>query len=164
MRFKICRLMVTGGVALAGILVLCVALGCAGAPPAQKAPEAPPAAATQLKASIVLDPQVASTTAAAVVVYGSGFEPGKAVLIRLAGTWKYEEKERTMEVVAPPLSSAVPNDYGAFALRGGDAPSPRQLVTYYKLKAGVYTLIAEQNRVVVASAPLVLTAPPPPKK
>ncbi len=172
MRFKISRPKVIGIAILAGILLLSLAFGCSGPKGVQVSPgtqgttgpkgsAGPPEparpAAVQTQACIIIDPNVAATTVSSVKVYGSGFEPGQSVLIRLAGTQKLsEEGGAVIEVGNPPLENAVPNDSGAFQAQN---VSPETLVKYYKLKPGVYSLTAEQKGVVIASAPLVLTAP-----
>ena len=144
------------------VCLLCASLvlgGCASSEAEDKAAEALVAAEAAQKtaiaaseASIAVVPSIVTTETTSVVVYGSGFLPGKDVSLLLAGKWTYKGGE----FEDPGIDGTITNNYGAFSLTikisGG-------LVSNYGLGTGIYTIRAVQGEKRAASACLIVEEP-----
>jgi len=144
------------------VCLFCVSIvfaGCASSDAEDKADEALAAAEAaqetalaSSEAALVIVENMVTTETASVMVYGSGFEPGKDVSLLLVGTWTYKGGE----FKDPGIDGTIANDYGAFSLKVNIKTG---LVSNYGLGAGIYTIRAVQGEKRAASACLIVQAP-----
>jgi hypothetical protein len=89
-------------------------------------------------------------TTPAVVAWGAGFAPLDVVSLRLAGNWMGEGKYVETN---PEIWAAATNTFGAFNVTISSA-----LMTFtirvFNVTPGLYSILAVQDEMVVASAPL----------
>ncbi len=144
------------------VCLLCVPLvfvGCASSEAEDKAAEALAAAEAAQKtaigaseAALLLEPNTVTTETASVMVYGSGFLPGKDVALLLVGKWTYKGGE----FEDPGIDGTITNAYGAFSLKINIKTG---LVSSYGLGAGIYTIRAVQAEEKAASVCLIVEEP-----
>jgi hypothetical protein len=104
---------------------------------------------TASKATITVEPAVVKTTDTSMVIYGSGFEPGKPVTVAIVGTFK--------NLPDPPIGAALANQNGEVKIDTA-ATAVWRGTGGLAVEPGNYTLIASQkDNNITATVPFVLT-------